>query len=81
MELITQSNVNSLGLVLDIAGVCLLFKYGLPERLDREGRSYLMLQTHDDAEIRTARFYDRMSYLALVLIVAGFGLQIVSNYL
>ena len=84
MEYITCSLadiINSLGLSLDIVGVALLFRYGLPpEDVSRTGAQHLTWGT--DPEVREkARLYVRMSWVALCCLVMGFALQIVSNFL
>ncbi len=42
--------LNSLGLVLDIFGVILLFKFGLPESISREGHDYLITEQVNEEE-------------------------------
>lgn len=73
--------VNSIGLVLDIAGALLLWKYGLPEHLSREGHVYFVLNEIDEEEKAKAKKYDRWSHAGLSLLILGFGLQLVSNFL
>ena len=80
--------MNSVGLAFDIAGVVLLYKYGLPAEVSRKGTSALLAfgtseeeTTKGEEEIRKAKHYDRMSLLALGLLVSGFALQILSNFL
>lgn len=75
------TTINSIGLVLDIAGALLLWKYGLPESISREGRVYRVLEQDDEEEKAKAKKYDRWSRLGLFLLVGGFFLQLVSNYL
>jgi hypothetical protein len=65
---------------LDIIGACLLWRYGLPEDINRKGESALLLESTNDKEIEKARAYDFLSRLALALLVAGFVLQLISNY-
>jgi len=50
------NGVNSLGLVCDIIGAYLVWKYGLPERLSGAGHLYLVGKT-DEAEIAKAKRY------------------------
>jgi hypothetical protein len=64
--------VNSIGLLADIAGAVLLWKYGLPEALSREGHSYLILEQTDEAEKAKAARYDWWSRIGLGLLIAGF---------
>jgi len=80
-EEMTSETVNTIGLVLDIAGVILLFFFGLPPELNRGGKNYLLLEQPNEDEARKAKGYEIVSWFALVLLIAGFGLQIWSNYL
>ena len=74
--------INSIGLLLDIFGMVLLFRYGLPENLDRGGRPFtIAANLPDKAEIRKARHHDRMGQLGLALLIAGFLFQLASNFL
>jgi hypothetical protein len=73
--------LNSIGLVFDIAGVVLLFKFGLPEEISRTGSSALLIEERDETEVRRARLYDRLGGLGLGLLILGFVVQLVSNLL
>ena len=72
--------VNTLGLGLDIAGVILLFRFGLPPDVRRNGANYFTWGA-DEAEAGKAKQYDKTSWSALGLIVLGFLLQIVSTWM
>ncbi|MCY4597702.1 MAG: hypothetical protein OXC19_23240 [Bryobacterales bacterium] len=72
--------VNSIGLGLDIVGVVLLFRFGLPPNVDRTGATY-WTGAPDQEEVRKGRRYDRISWVALALLVLGFALQIASNWI
>lgn len=72
--------INSLGLLMDIVGAVLLWKYGLPEALSREGHSCLILEQVDETEKAKAASYDRWSRAGLGLLIAGFALQLISNF-
>ena len=73
--------INSLGLILDIVGVILLVRYGLPpEGVSRTGHNLLAWGTNTEVQERAKR-YDRLSWAAVILLVMGFVLQIVSNFL
>ena len=71
---------NTLGLALDIIGVVLLFHFGLPPDVNRDGAVGWTLGT-DEAEAQKARRYARRSWTALHLIVTGFALQIVGTWM
>jgi len=76
-----STQINSIGLVLDILGALLLIKYGIPPKVDREGHIHLITEQVDGAEIQKARSYDRWSTFAILLIILGFALQLLSNYI
>lgn len=78
---ITSPNLNTLGLGLDIAGVLLLFFFGLPPKVNRGGVGYLVLEDATPSEKSKAKRNELISWLALFFLVVGFGLQIASNYL
>ena len=74
--------INSAGLALDIAGVILLFIYGLPEDVSKSGGMVIGYPNHDkEKEVRKWKSYKKKSYLGLVLLVLGFLLQLVSNWI
>ncbi len=56
--------VNSIGLLFDIAGVVLLYNFGLPENVSRSGTSALLHEGTDLAEVAKAAKYDRFARLA-----------------
>lgn len=74
--------INSLGLALDIAGVVLLYRFGLPADVHEGGGMQVLWPAGED-QARNARRYRRtrtLSRFGLALLVAGFGLQIVGNH-
>jgi hypothetical protein len=73
--------VNSVGLVCDIVGAVLIWRYGLPETITRSGTVYLVTEETDEAEKAKARRYDRTARCGIALLVGGFVLQLVSNFL
>ena len=73
--------IGSLGLVLDIIGAVLLFRYGLPEDVSRGGASYELREEEDEAEKLKAKRYDSLGRLGLLLLIAGFMLQLVAIWL
>jgi hypothetical protein len=76
-----SSIVNSIGLVLDIIGAILLIKYGIPNKIDPEGTVHLDLEGEDQSEIKKARIYQKWSNMAISLIILGFVLQLISNFI
>jgi hypothetical protein len=75
----TQQIINVIGLVLDIIGILMLFKYGLPSDLNKKGSIFMVLEQVDNNEIKKYKKYERLSYLALSLIIIGFILQALST--
>ena len=77
----TNAAISVIGLTLDIIGVLLLWRFGLPPDVRRSGESYLLLEQHDEDEKRKATLYDQRAHAALFLIVLGFVLQAVGTLL
>ena len=73
--------LTAMGLSLDLSGALLLWKYGLPEVLSRDGSISLICEQRDEAEVVKARLYDRWATAALCLISTGFGLQLLATFL
>ena len=70
-------NLGSWGLVLDVFGVILLWKFGLPESLNRGGVALLAGSDVNEEEKEKVEIYDHISRFALLLLVVGFGLQLI----
>ena len=73
--------LNSFGLFLDIVGAILIFKYGLPEPISREGHISLITEQEDEQEKKKAKTYDQRARMGLIFLILGFGFQLVSNFL
>lgn len=71
--------LNLIGLILDIIGVILLWKFGLPEDVSRTGQSRLVTIQSKQEEVNKAKLYDFLSKLALFLLILGFGFQIAGS--
>ena len=74
--------INSAGLFLDIVGIILLFFFGMPSRVN-EGPPVLSFgEDLDSTKQREKQWkqYQLVSRFALVLLILGFALQIVSNH-
>ena len=78
----TNSNlINSLGLFLDIIGVILIWNFGLPDSISREGHTFITTEGSDEREKARAARYDRWSKIGLSLVIVGFVVQLVSNFI
>ncbi len=76
----TPVEVNSLGLLLDIFGVSLIWKYGLGqplEILNADGKAF-NIALGSRSKLKLNKIMDRMG---LILLIVGFSLQLVSNYM
>ncbi len=73
--------VNSVGLLCDIVGTVLVWRFGLPQPLDRSGAIHLILEQADEAERAKAARYDRFAGVGIGLLLIGFSLQLASNFL
>ena len=73
--------VSSAGLVLDIAGVALVFKFGLSANVSETGGDRLLWGGGSEDARREYRHYKRMSRIGLACLMVGFALQLTSNFL
>lgn len=63
------------GIVVNLAGVLMLFRYGMPYHVESKGVVLLALEETDHEEIKLERRYRLLGYAGLFLIVAGSALQ------
>jgi hypothetical protein len=64
------------GVLLNLAGVLILFRYGMPYRVETKGEGAWLLEATDYGAIRAERTYRRLGLLGLCLVIAGSALQI-----
>lgn len=74
------NSVDSLGLVLDVAGVILLYFYGLPSRIHTPSK-LLTEEGLTDKELDENKKIEFWSGVGLVMIAIGFILQTASQWL
>ena len=70
------ATLNTLGLVANLAGVVLLFRYGMPYEVRTGGAIYLTTDQPDPAQARRETRYTVFGWIGLALIVAGTCCQI-----
>ena len=75
-----STELNSVGLLLDIAGALLLLRYGLPPRIDPEGKVHLITGGIDEGEVALGKRYRKWSNIGVILLIAGFAFQLISNF-
>lgn len=73
--------IGAIGLILDIMGAYLIFKYGLPEEVSRTGSIGLILEQEDEEEKAKGKKYDKFSKIGFYLLILGFVFQLVSSIL
>ena len=71
-----RESIAAIGLVLDIAGVLLLWRFGLPSDLKKGGQIATQLDVAIDPKEKVRfQFAKVVSHIAVLLIFAGFFLQ------
>jgi len=73
--------ISSIGLALDIIGVLLIWKYGIPNEVRRGGIQSIDFEGPDLTEAEKARRYGKWSNIGLGLLLFGFVLQLLSNWI
>lgn len=73
--MLTAKLISSAGLVLDIVGVCILFKFGFPQP-DHTAEVILVTGQTDPDAPRRRIIYIAMSSIGLISLVGGFALQL-----
>jgi len=77
----TATIVNSAGLVFDIIGALLIWKNSLPPEISRDGTTNIVCEQIDESEKKEAKKMDSLSKIGALFLAAGFGLQLLSNFL
>jgi hypothetical protein len=77
--------LNQIGLLLDIVGVLILFKYGLPSEVAENSDGYFLIvnkrpQEELDEEKRKNAFIKKMAYLGLASVLLGFTFQFIATF-
>ena len=63
------------GLISNLVGVLILFRYGMPYRVETRGEGSLLLEGTDRDAIAIEKVYRRLGYVGLCLVIIGTGLQ------
>ena len=71
------TNINFWTAVLGFTGSVLLFFFGLPPKIDRDGHQHLILQGIDKAEKKKASIYIKLGNIGMFLIAFSFLLQLI----
>jgi hypothetical protein len=72
-----------IGLIFDIFGVLILFKYGLPSKLKEHGGGLLFEENSDEEKQRNAdnNRIIKWAYSGLTLLIVGFLFQLIGTLL
>jgi hypothetical protein len=74
-----SNNISSIGLIADIIGCLIIYKFGLPENVNKNGHINLILEQTNDNEIEKFKSYKRLSNVGLTLLLIGFIFQLIGN--
>lgn len=72
--------LNSVGLVLSLVGVILLFRYGMPFRTRTGGVSRLVIGEPNAEVVKSEARFAVLGWIGLALICVGTGLQMAANW-
>ena len=72
--------INASGLIFDIIGVLILWKFGLPESISKTGAQFIITEEANEEEIAKAVKYDAFAGIGLIFIITGFILQFISLF-
>lgn len=65
---------------LGLLGTILIFFFGIPSKIDRDGHIHLILEQENKEEKKKAKKYLFMSYVGLSLLVISFLLQFINSF-
>src|SRR5262245_1512571 len=71
-----MQQLSLIGLILNTIGTILIWRYGLPQDVNRKGESFLALEGGNQREVKKLQWFDRISSFGMLLIVCGFVLQV-----
>lgn len=77
----TSGIINSAGLALDIIGAYLIWQYALPAALEPSGERFRSMSGRGESPSTEKLHYRSRSRWGFVLLMAGFAVQLVSNFL
>jgi hypothetical protein len=74
-----SATLNVAGLLMNLAGVILLFRYGMPYRVRTGGNELHFTGGADQDTVNAEQLYARLGVVGLVLIVLGTGAQVIAT--
>lgn len=70
------ADVSAIGLLMDIFGAVMIWKYGIPEGLHRDGVVPAVIYETSQEEKNQIKAYDLKARIGVGLLIAGFALQL-----
>jgi len=74
-----NSWICSIGLVVDMIGVILIFLFGISPSLNLKGAVSLIAEQVDEEGKKKAKIYKGLSILGLIFVFSGFLFQFIGN--
>jgi hypothetical protein len=74
-KMIASQICNLIGLASSLLGTWLIWRFGLPASVDREGWVTIALEDKDQSQIEKGRKYDKRSNVGFILVATGFIFQ------
>lgn len=81
ISIVSENFASNLGLIFDIIGAIMIFKFGLPKNISRSGNINIVIEEVDENEIIKAKQYDLKAKIGIILLILGFSLQLMGNFL
>ena len=72
--------LNLIGLLLNLAGVLILFRYGMPFHVPTGGAVALITETRDQATIALEQRYEIYGYIGLGFLIVGTVSQMIAAW-
>jgi hypothetical protein len=72
--------LNIFALLLNLGGVGLLFRFGIPYKIDTGGQIFRTISGIDTDEIKSANKYKKWGYVGIAMISLSTAIQIIVSY-
>jgi hypothetical protein len=73
-------NLNFLSAFFGLIGTILIFFFGLPPKIDKDGHIHLILEQEDSREKEKAKKYTILGRIGLGLLIFSFLLQLINSF-
>jgi hypothetical protein len=79
MNPLLAASLQSIGLLLDIVGVLLLFWFGIPTINRTDGAEFIVTEQINESELKKQQRYDTYGKIGIFALIVGFLLQLIPN--